>query len=207
MNRGGISKTAFEMDDRYTSWTAESIHKMRLDGAKLMFRLDPGSPDSGVTIGYTAEAIRQLNKYDIPAFVECLPVEKVGDKYSVKKSPEALIRVIGIATALGDSSRNIWLKIPYVEDFEIVAKSTTHPILILGGATRELTPVLEEIAEALKEKNVRGVLLGRNVLFPSKEDPLAVALAVNGIVHEGLSSEEVLDKLVDMRGKDMDRLL
>ncbi|MBT9139576.1 MAG: 2-amino-3,7-dideoxy-D-threo-hept-6-ulosonate synthase [Dehalococcoidia bacterium] len=208
MNRGGISKTVFEMDDRYTSWTAESIHQMRLDGAKLMFRLDPGSPECGATLDYTAHAIRQLNKYDTPAFVECLPVEKVGDTYSVKKAPEALIQAIGIATALGDSSRNIWLKIPYVENFEMVAKSTTHPILILGGAAREdLPPVLEEISKALKVgRNVRGVLLGRNVLFPSKEDPLAVALAVNGIVHESLSAKEALDRLMGTRGKDMDRL-
>ncbi len=209
MNRGGISETAFEMDDRYTSWTAKSIHQMRLDGAKLMFRLDPISPECGATIDYTAHAIRQLNRYDLPAFVECLPVEKVGGKYSVNKAPAALIQAIGIATALGDSSRNIWLKIPYVEGFELVAKSTTCPILILGGASRgNLTPVLEEIVNALNAgTNIRGVLLGRNVLFPSKEDPLAMALAVSGIVHRNLSLQDAMDRLVDTRGKDMDRLL
>ena len=209
MNRGGIAKTVFEMDDRYTSWTAESIHRMRLDGAKLMFRLDPTSSDSGLTIDYTAQAIRQLNEYDIPAFVECLPVEKVEGKYSVNKAPEALIQVIGIATALGDSSRNIWLKIPYVESFDLVAKSTTCPILILGGASRgDPTPILKEIEAALKAgKNIRGALLGRNVLFPAKEDPLAVALAVNSIVHEGPSAQEAEDRLMEARGKDMDRLI
>ncbi|MCL0090704.1 hypothetical protein M1O13_01715 [Dehalococcoidia bacterium] len=209
MNRGGISKTVFEMDDRYTSWTAESIHRMRLDGAKLMFRLDPTSPDSGATIHYTAQAIRQLNAYDIPAFVECLPVKKLEGRYSVNKAPEALIQVIGIATALGDSSRNIWLKIPYVESFELVAKSTTCPILILGGASRgDPTQILEEIATALKAgKNVRGILLGRNVLFPAKQDPLAVALAVSSIVHEDLSAQEAEDRLMEASGRDMDRLI
>ncbi|MBT9147897.1 MAG: 2-amino-3,7-dideoxy-D-threo-hept-6-ulosonate synthase [Syntrophomonadaceae bacterium] len=208
MNRGGISQAIFEMDDRYTSWTAESIHQMGLDGAKLMFRLDLTSPNSCATIDYTAQAIRQLNRYEIPAFVECLPVKGADDKHAVIKTSAALIQVIGIATALGDSSRNIWLKVPYVNGFESVTKSTTCPILILGGAARgDPRPVIEEIIIALKAgKNVRGVLLGRNVLFPSKEDPLSVALAVNGLVHHGLSLQEAMNRLVESRGKDMDRL-
>jgi hypothetical protein len=68
--------------------------------------------------------------------------------------------------------------------------------------------VIEEIIMALKAgKNVRGVLLGRNVLFPSKEDPLSVALAVNGLVHNGLSLQETMDRLHQTRGKDMNRLI
>lgn len=32
MNRGGLSGASFEMDDRFTSFTAESINRLQLDG-------------------------------------------------------------------------------------------------------------------------------------------------------------------------------
>src|SRR5947208_9378426 len=53
--------------------------------------------------------------------------------YVVVKTAEALARLAGVASALGDSSRYLWLKLPYCEDYEVVARSTTLPILLLGG--------------------------------------------------------------------------
>src|SRR5450759_4573543 len=54
--------------------------------------------------------------------------------------------------------------------------------------------------------NVRGALVGRNVLYPGDEDPLAMALAAGGIVHEGWSVETALQSMAANRGRDMDRL-
>jgi len=51
---------------------------------------------------------------------------------------------------------------------------------------------------------VRGALVGRNVLYPGDEDPLAVASAAGGIVHEGWSLEEALNSFVANRGRDLD---
>jgi len=208
MNRGGIVGTVFELDDRYTSWTAEAIAEMGLDGGKLMFRLEPGSPEAGATLEYTAQAIRKLNAYDLPVFLECLPVERTEEGYKIRRDVEALVRVINIATALGDSSRNLWLKVPYVEPFEPIAEATTCPMLLLGGEARgELEPVFEEIGRALKSgPTVRGVLLGRNMLFPGPEDPRAVARAVYALVHEGISPEEALKGLEAERDRELERL-
>ncbi len=46
MNRGGLAGTAFEMDDTFTGMTAKRIAELRLDGGKMMFRLDPADAGS-----------------------------------------------------------------------------------------------------------------------------------------------------------------
>lgn len=208
MNRGGLSGTSFEMDDRMTAYTSESIKEMGLDGAKIMLRLETTEKESGATIGYCSEVINELNRLGIPVFVETLPVKKEGGKYKTTKSAEPLIQVIGVATGLGYSSMNTWLKIPYCEDFDRVARATTCPILLLGGeATGDPIDILKQFVEGMKAgKNVRGALVGRNVTYPGRDDPLAVASAVYGIVHKGYTAQEASDHIKKTRGKNMDLL-
>jgi hypothetical protein len=62
MNRGGLSGAEFEMDDRFISFTADSINRLRLDGAKMMFRLDLKDPRSLDTIIACSGAITELKK-------------------------------------------------------------------------------------------------------------------------------------------------
>jgi len=132
MNRGGLSGCSFEMDDRFTSFTVESIRKLRLDGAKMMFRLDPTESRSLDTIEACARTITELNKYSLPIFLEAFSVERTETGYSSLKTAEELIKTVSVATALGDSSKRIWLKIPFCDDFDRVAKATSCPILMLG---------------------------------------------------------------------------
>lgn len=209
MNRGGLSGVVFEMDDRFTAFTAERVHKLRLDGVKMMFRLDPKSSESGKTIMYCVEAINECLKYDISVFIEALYVENTEQGYKSIKSPEGLVRVVGVASALGSSSMNSWLKIPYCDNFEVVAKATTLPILMLGGASKvDPTPTINEFVKGMKAgENVRGALVGRNVHHPGNDDPFAVALAVNSVVHEGYDVEQAVECLMENRGKEMDKLL
>ena len=73
---------------------------------------------------------------------------------------------VSIASALGDSSRYLWLKLPYCEEYEVVARATSLPILILGGESAgDPAPFLKQIAAAMAAgPNVRGALVGSNVL-------------------------------------------
>ncbi|NPV08358.1 MAG: hypothetical protein HPY83_10420 [Anaerolineae bacterium] len=208
MNRGGLAGTVFEMDDRMTSFTAESIARLGLDGAKIMFRLDPDSPDSLATIEYCAHAISEMNAYGLPTFLEPLPVRKEGNKYPTLKQADELARIAGVASALGDSSVNLWLKLPYAEGYEKVADATTQPILMLGGEAKgDPTPTLNEFASGMKAGgNVRGALVGRNVLYPGDDDPMAVAMAIQKIVQEGISADEAVEYLMSIRGQNMDLL-
>ena len=96
-----------------------------------------------------------------------------------------MIKAISAASALGNSSRNTWLKVPYCEGFGSVAASTTLPILILGGgAVGSHKPYLKELEQALASGyNVRGALVGRNILYPGEGNPYDAAKAVGELVH------------------------
>jgi hypothetical protein len=208
MNRGGVVGTIWELDDRFTSFTAETIADLRLDGAKIMVRLEDGQPACIETMEGCVRAINELNSLKIPVFLESLPVEYADGKYKVQKEAGALARIAGIASAWGNSSLNMWLKLPYCPNYEKVARSTTLPILMLGGASRgDPTPVLEEFAAGMKAgTNVRGALVGRNILYPGPDDPYATAMAVHSIVHSGLGADEAADYLAECRGENMDSL-
>ncbi len=208
MNRGGLSGAEFEMDDRFTSFTAESINRLRLDGAKMMFRLDLKDPRSLDTIVACSEAITELNRQSIPAFLEAFSVERTAEGYKTLKTADELIKTIGVATALGDSSRGIWLKIPYCDGFSRVAKSTSCPILMLGGESLgNPVGVLQEFSDGMAAgQTVRGALVGRNVLYPGQEDPSAVADAVSKIVHQNFTVEEALNHIKSVRGRNMHKL-
>ena len=200
------------MDDMITAYSIEDIERYGLDGAKMMFRLDLETSQarySQRTIKRCANMISKCNYYDIPAFIEPLPVERQRDgSYTVKMDSSELIKTIGVATALGGNSSNIWLKIPYVENYEYVVRSTTNPILMLGGAsTGNPTDILVNFEKGLGAgKNVVGCLLGRNLLYPGHDDPLAVSLAMSEIIHNNSSTEEAVKTIAGNRGKDMDYL-
>ncbi len=148
MNRGGLAGTAFEMDDTFTCFSVDSLRALRLDGSKIMWRLDVNSKDSAKTMLYCSDIISQLNKYEIPSFLE--PLFVAGEGYKVQKSLAEMIKVIGVASAMGDSSRNLWLKIPYGENFPQIVKATTLPLLMLGGEAKgDPTGTIAEFAACL----------------------------------------------------------
>ena len=209
MNRGGLSGAEFEMDDRFTSFTADSVNRLRLDGAKIMFRLDLHDSRSLDTIEACSRAISDLNKHSIPIFLEAFSVEKTADGYKALKNADELIKTIGVATGLGDSSKGIWLKVPHCDNFDRVARSTSCPILMLGGeSSGDLTGVFKEFCDGMAAgPNVRGALVGRNVLYPGAEDPAAVADAVSKIVHEQFTLEQALNHIRSVRGRDMNKLV
>lgn len=208
MNRGGLFGTAFEMDDRFTSYNVKKLSELGLDGGKFMFRLEDNDDGSGKTMSYCSKAIEDLNYFGLAAFFEALPVRKGSMGYPIRKDAESLIKIIGVATAMGDSSLNLWIKIPYCEDYHLVAASTTCPILMLGGASKgNPIPTLKEFEAGLKAgNNVRGILAGRNILFPGSDDPACVAQAAHGVVHMGHSVEDAIRVMKEQRGKNMERL-
>ena len=170
-----------------------------------MFRLEENAFGSGKTMYYCAKVIEALNQLGLPAFLESLPVRKDTTGYPVRKDAESLVKVIGVATAMGDSSLNLWIKIPYCDGYNRVAASTTCPILMLGGASKgNPVSVLKEFEEGLKAgNNVRGILVGRNILFPGPDDPACVAQAAHQIVHMGQSVDEAISVMGERRGKNL----
>jgi hypothetical protein len=208
LNRGGLAGTVWEMDDPMTAATPQTCAHWRLDGAKILLRVCDSDPGSLTTLKATSAAIIEMNALRLPTFVEPLPVIKTESGFKVVKTAEALARITGVASAIGDSSHLLWLKLPACPDFEIVARSTTLPVLLLGGeSSGDPRPFLNELAGAMNSgTTVRGALVGRNVLFPGEEDPLVIAEAAGRIVHDGVGVEEALDQAAHRRGADMNFL-
>jgi DhnA family fructose-bisphosphate aldolase class Ia len=208
LNRGGLAGSSWELDDPMTGATAAICQSWHLDGAKILLRVDPKDPASLRTMMASVQAINECNALRLPIFLEPLPVTRTDKGFTVVKTSEALARLAGVASALGDSSRYMWLKLPYCQAYEIVARSTTLPILLLGGESAgDPAPFLGQLESALRAgPNVRGALVGRNVLYPGSEDPLAMAEATGGIVHEGWLVEQALASMAAVRGAAMDRL-
>lgn len=209
MNLGGLAGTRFELDNRFTAFTAEAIDRFKLDGAKLRVRIADDDPAAAKTLERCARVVNELHDLDVPIFMEVLPTTRRDDgRLVVVREPEPLIQALGVASALGDSSLEVWGMVSYCSDFERVTRATTLPILLLGGESwGDPVPVLREFAAGMAAgANVRGVMVGRNVLFPGPDDPLAVAQAVHGIVHDGLSADEALEVVQAHRGVGMDAL-
>ena len=194
MNRGGLAGTSFEMEDTFTSFTARRLKKLRCDGGKMMYRLDPQEPASGRTITACAHAITDLRKHKLAAFLEPLGVKHEG--YVPAKDAETIARNCGIASALGDSSAHLWLKVPYCDDLQRVCRATTLPLLLLGGPARETArETLQDFATGLAAgSRIRGAIIGRNLLYPGG-DPLPMCKALTALVHKNASLEEALQLL------------
>ena len=79
---------------------------------------------------------------------------------------------------------------------------------MLGGAsTGNPTDILENFEKGLGAgKNVKGCLVGRNLLYPGYDDPRAVAAAVSKIIHNSDNTEDAVKFLSQNRGQDMDFL-
>ena len=195
MNRGGLAGCIFEMEDSFTSVTAQRLVELRCDGGKMLYRLDPTDPASGRTILACSRALNELRRCQLAAFLEPLEVARDENGYKMKTDVATLVRQCGIATALGESSSNIWLKLPYCEGFSPVGRATTVPILLLGGPARERpTDTLREFSDGfISSTRVRGAIIGRNLLFPGKqEDPLPMCRALTAMVHHGVRLEEAV---------------
>jgi hypothetical protein len=208
LNRAGLLGSSWEIDDPMSGPSPAACAEWGLDGTKVLLRLCDSEPDSLKTLLATVRAVSEQAALKIPMFLESLPVEKVEGGYRVIKRAEELALTAGAAAAFGDSSRYVWLKLPYCENYEMVARSTTLPILLLGGEpVGDVRPFLRELAAGLTAgPNVRGALVGRNVLFPGDGDPLAAAEAAGGLVHRGWTLEQSLDALETGGGRETDWL-
>lgn len=159
MNRAGLADTVFGLDDFVTAYTTDALVESGMDAGKLLLRLDPKSEASSRTLKYVVEALQALDAVEIPVFLEPL---------SVPMSVDAMVRLMGVASALGPSSSRRWLKVPMVTPFKRVAEATTCPLVLLGGADPGGTEtILEQVRSCLNEgPQVRGILMGRGILYP-----------------------------------------
>lgn len=181
MNRGGLSGLVNEMDDRFTGHTADMLVKLGADGGKMLTRIHYGDPATVATLEATARAVDSLAERGLYAMVEPFISETVDGAIKNNLSADAVIKSVGIASALGTSSAYTWMKLPVVEDMERVMAATTLPTVLLGGdPTGSPDEVFATWEAALKLPGVQGLTVGRTLLYPEDGDVAgAVATAAS----------------------------
>lgn len=175
MNRIGLQGASFEMDDRFGAYDADGIEASYLDGGKMLTRINDADPASAATLEASAKAIDSLSERGLNAMIEPFISRWEDDGRIVNDlSEEAVIRSISIAQALGRSSAHTWLKLPCVSDpvsMRRVMASTSLPSLILGGeVSTDPEATRASWAAALELPNVRGLVVGRSLLYPGNDD-------------------------------------
>ena len=175
MNRIGLQGASFEMDDRFGAYDADGIEASHLDGGKMLTRINDADPASAATLEASAKAIDSLSERGLNAMIEPF-ISRWEDHGRIVNdlSEEAVIRSISIAQALGRSSAHTWLKLPCVSDpasMRRVMASTSLPSLILGGeVSTDPEATRASWAAALELPNVRGLVVGRSLLYPGNDD-------------------------------------
>ncbi|HEX3090356.1 MAG TPA: deoxyribose-phosphate aldolase [Ilumatobacteraceae bacterium] len=172
MNRGGLAGASWTMDDRFTAYDTAHLRAANLDAGKLLLRIDYHDAGTVPTLAAAAQAVQELNDAQMMAMVEPIPYTKNTNGEAVwDTDPLALVKAVGVSAALGGSSAYTWLKIQATADIATVAKVTTQPLLLLGGAPGpdpEATFALWEAA--LHQPTVRGLVIGRSLLYPADGD-------------------------------------
>jgi DhnA family fructose-bisphosphate aldolase class Ia len=171
MNRGGLRGSSFEFDDRFTGYSIEAIKQQGLDFAKTLLRINLQDNASVATLEANARAVDEACKHEIPIMIEPFMSEWVNGKVVNDLSTDAVVLSTAIAQGLGNSSSHTWLKLPVVSNMEKVMEATTLPTLLLGGEVDgDQEKAFESWNGALSLAGVRGLVVGRSLLYPPSGD-------------------------------------
>ncbi|MFE4538164.1 deoxyribose-phosphate aldolase [Streptomyces scopuliridis] len=183
MNRGGLAGAAFELDDRFTGHRPEDLARLRFDAGKLLLRIDYEDPRSLDTLHSTARAIDAMAERRLPVFVEPFICHRADGRLRTDLGADAVTRSIAIASGLGGTSAYTWLKVPVTQDPDDMARvmeTSTLPAVLLGGEIGgDQEGAYEKWRKALQLPTVRGLVVGRSLLYPVDGD---VARAVDTAV-------------------------
>lgn len=184
MNRGGLAGSSFEIDDRFTGHTVEQMSRDGIDLAKTLLRINLGDPATTSALEANARAVNECAAADLPVMLEPFMNEWVEGRVRNVLTPEAVITSIGIAQGLGATSSHTWLKIPVVDDMERVMAATTLPTLLLGGErSDDQEATFRSWEQALALPGVRGLVIGRSIIYPADGDLVSAVDRAAELVH------------------------
>ena len=187
MNRGGLRGAAFEMDDRMTAYDVPAMLEAGIDFAKTLLRIDLADPGTAATLTAMADAVTQAAAAGLPIMLEPFLSNRVDGRIVNDLSADAVILSIAIASGLGASSAHTWLKLPVVDEMERVMAATTMPTLLLGGDSgADPDETFAAWEDALTLPGVRGLTVGRTLLYPPDDDVAAAVDIAAGLVHTDL---------------------
>jgi len=175
MNRGGLAGTSFEIDDRFTAYSADRIAQAGFEGGKMLLRIDPDDAATAPTLAACAQAVDAL----ADPFIS----HRVDGRVRNDLSTDAVIRSATVAAGLAGTSAYTWLKLPVIEDMDQVLAATTLPVLLLGGEVADDQQSQFALWEkVLANPHVKGMVVGRSLLYPPDGDVAAAVDATVGMI-------------------------
>jgi hypothetical protein len=185
MNRGGLDGASWTMDDRFTGYDADTIAANGLEGGKMLLRIDDDDAATARTLESCAKAVSQLAAYGLMAMVEPLPYARNSEGRLILRTDAAsLARVVTIGSAIGTTSAHTWLKMPSCDDPDTVFGATTLPCVVLGGVpSLDLEADLASWGRILRQPTVRGLVVGRALLYPPDGDVASAVEAAARVLH------------------------
>lgn len=184
MNRTGLAGSTFEFDDRIGAITPKGMKSMGWDAGKLLCRICLADPVTPAVLERCASTIDTMAELELPIIIEPF-ISTWEDGRAVNDlSVDAVIKSAVIAAGLGSTSAFTWLKLPLVAEMEEVVASTSLPILLLGGESRaDQEEMYSAWSKLLGMPQVKGLLVGRNVLYPVGDDYRSAVATAAQIVH------------------------
>jgi DhnA family fructose-bisphosphate aldolase class Ia len=173
MNRGGIMGAQWELDDRMSAYSAATLDANGLDGGKVLLRLADDDAGTAPTLEACARAVDECAALGLPIMVEPLPYhhDPATGVAKLLDDEDALLRAVAIGSGLGSTSTVTWLKVPAARNPARMLSTTTLPALILGGTPGpDPAATYDSWAQSMEVPNVRGLVVGRSLLYPADGD-------------------------------------
>ena len=172
MNRGGLMGASWELDDRMTAYDARAIAECGLDGGKVLLRL--ADDDAGTAPTSRRARVRSASAPDSACRSwsnRSRTTTRRPGRRELLDDDDALLRAVAVGAGLGYTSSSTWLKVPAAKDPARMLACTTLPALILGGSPGpDPEATYESWAAAMEVPNVRGLVVGRALLYPPDGD-------------------------------------
>lgn len=184
MNRGGLRGASFEMDDRYTAYDVATMARDGIDFAKTLIRVNLEDSATASMLEATARAVSEAAAAELPIMLEPFLSRWKEGRVVNDLTTDGVILSVAIAAGLGASSAYTWMKLPVVAEMERVMEATTLPTLLLGGdAGVDPDETFAAWEDALALPGVRGLTVGRTLLYPPDGDVAAVVDTAAALVH------------------------
>ena len=184
---GGTSVVGSDLANEVITTSIEEI--VRLNVAAVGLSIFVGSDYERQTLENLAILVNECEDYGIPV----MAVTAVGKELE-KRTARYLALSCRIAAELGAKI----VKTYYCDDgFEKVVDGCPVPVVIAGGPKCESELEVFEFVYDGMQKGAIGVNLGRNVW--QNPHPVAMMRALNGIIHDGLSPKQALDRYRELR--------
>jgi hypothetical protein len=150
----------------------------------MLNRIDLDDPGTVGMLESAGRAVTELARAGVVAMLEPFMSRRVDGRVVNDLSPEAVIKSVHIAQGLGATSAFTWLKLPVVAEMARVMDATTLPTLLLGGdPSRRPEDTYATWRDALALPAVRGLVVGRTLLYPPDDDVAAAVDTAVALVH------------------------